>query len=112
MSTLLSTPCGDTTTLLFCLPVLTRMKPLAFLIPGIVLAVNTYNEVKGGSALNPIPLPSVAALGDRIATLYLGGNVSATDSATPVNTLYTYDPVGDLGKVVSFIYDGSKWVLT
>lgn len=108
MSTLLSTPCGATTTLLFCLPAMARLKPLAAVIPGIVLAVNTYSEVKGGSALNAIPLPATAALGDKIVTLYLGGNVSLIEGTM---TIYTYDPVGDLGKAVSIVYDGSKWVL-
>ena len=111
MLTLLSTNCGEITTLLFCLTAGSRKVPLAAAIPGVLLSVNTYNEVKGGSALNPVPLPVVAALGDKIITLYKGGNVALTDSATPSNIIYTFDPVGDLNKAVTFVYDGVKWVL-
>ena len=111
MLTLLSTNCGEITTVLFCLTAAKRETPLAAVIPGVLLTVNTYNEVKGGSALNPVPLPAVAALGDKIVTLYKGGNVVLTDSATPANVIYTFDPVGDLNKAVTFVYDGVKWVL-
>lgn len=110
-STLLSTTCSDITTMLFCLPKTKREKPLAPMIPAIALDSNTYAEVKGGSAMNSVPMPSKAVLGDKLVTLYRGGNVSLIDSATPPNTIYMFDPVGDLNKAVTFVYDGAKWVL-
>ena len=111
MLTLLSTNCGEITTLLFCLTAANRVTPLPAVVPGVLLVVNTYNEVMGGSTLNPVPLPTVAALGDKIVTLYKGGNVVLTDGATPPNTVYAFDPVGDLNKAVTFVYDGVEWVL-
>ena len=111
MLTLLSTNCGEITTLLFCLTAANRVTPLPAAIPGVLLTVNTYNEVKGGSVLNPVQLPTIAALGDKIVTLYKGGNAALTDSSTPANVVYTFDPVGDLNKAVTFVYDGVKWVL-
>jgi hypothetical protein len=77
-------------------------------IPAVALVVNTVNEVAGGNVLNPVPLPATAALGDRTVTIYKGGNVSVTFGTA---TLYTFDPVADLNKAVSFRYDGAGWVL-
>ena len=97
--------------MLFCLPNVKRLVPTPAVIPAIELKTNTFNEVMGGSILNAVPLPLVAALGDKIVTLYKGGNVSIVDGNTPVNTIYSFDPVGDLNKAVSFVFDGVKWVL-
>lgn len=111
MLTLLSNNCGEITTLLFCLTAAKREAPLPPAIPGVMLAVNSYNEVKGGSALNSVPLSPTALLGAKIVTLYRGGNVALVDGATPPNLVYTFDPVGDLNKAVTFVFDGLKWVL-
>ena len=66
-STLLSTTCSDITTMLFCLPKAKREKPLAPAIPAVALDSNSYAEVKGGSAMNSVPMPSKAVLGDKVA---------------------------------------------
>ena len=107
-STLLSTDCGSPTTFLFCLPSAKREKPIPAGIPAVALTSNSFNSVKGGSAVNPIPMPATSALGDKIAVLYQGGNVEMRAGTAVV---YTFDPVGDLNKVIAFVFDGTKWGL-
>lgn len=107
-STLLSTTCGAPTTFLFCLSSAKRVSPIPAGIPATSLATNTFAAAKGGATANNVPLPKTAALGDRIAVLYQGGNVVVMADAVAV---YTFDPVGDLNKVVSFVFDGVKWGL-
>ena len=111
-STLLSTECGSITTFLFCLPAAKRAVPVQAAIPAAAVAVNSFVAVKGGTAPNNVPMPATAALGDKIAVLYQGGSVvmRAGTGATATD-VYTFDPVGDLNKVIAFVWDGSKWVL-
>ena len=85
-------------------------------IPAVPLVVNTYNLAKGGAVLNEVPLPATAAIGDTIAVKYLGGNVAlvlpAVAPATTPTTVYAFNPVGDLNKVVLVKWDGLAWVLS
>jgi hypothetical protein len=108
MSTLLSEICGSTPTALFCLPPADRIIPIPAVIPAVAPAVNTVVEVAGGNALNPVPLPTVAALGDAIVFLYKGGNVALQATGA---TVYSFDPVADLNKAITVRYDGATWVL-
>jgi hypothetical protein len=108
MSTLISEVCGSITTALFCLPPAVRITPIPAVIPAVAPAVNTAIEVAGGNALNPVPLPTVAALGDTIVFLYKGGSVALQSSGV---TVYSFDPVADLNKAITFRFDGLTWVM-
>lgn len=115
MITLVSSQCGQLPTFLFCLD-----RPGIVATPGVIpavpLVVNTFNLVKGGAVLNEVPLPATAAIGDTIAVKYLGGNVALVlppvAPSTVPTTVYSFNPVGDLNKVIVVKWDGLTWVLS
>lgn len=114
MVTLVSSDCGQSATMLFCADGI-GLKPTPAVIPAVALAINTFNEVQGGAASNPVPLPATAAIGDVIVSKYLGGNVSLVLPAVPPSTeatvVYAFNPVGDLNKVITVRWNGLEWEL-
>jgi hypothetical protein len=108
MITLVSGKCDRVPTVLFCAAA-PGLNPVPAVIPAVPLVANTFNEVKGGAVLNPVPLPAAPAIGDTVAVKYIGGNVALVDAAGA--TVYVFNPVGDLNKVQSVVWDGLAWVL-
>jgi hypothetical protein len=106
--TLVSAKCGVPSTFLFCFPS-GGIKPTPIPSPAAPLAVNTYSSVQAGITLISVPFADGVKVGDKIVVLYQGGNVDAVDKDGKV--VYMFDPVGDLNKDVSFLWNGVAWVL-